>query len=336
MLISPAFVMLPLMMFPASKMFPAMLRSRWILCMWALEAFNYGVHVIWRPIPWNLASQLAGYTMWSIQLMCFFRCQLAPAPEIDATWLALASNGTVPSRLCKKTNTLIPPRARHVRSAGGIVLGFDHVCTWIGTPIGVHNRKYFLLFVWYSALFCIVGSAHSIYELTMGLPSRLFIPTFPWKQTYAEQQESIKASAAFSVGSYDLFSWHLLMSIRYSFRDRYFFFVRYFGEAYDRGMIVYAVAIFTSVIVNVFASLLLTGFFAYNMNLAMRNRTTLDPDDSRFDVGIIQNLRQIFGSKPWLWALPVHGAGSLMDDESPFRGHRCPLNPRRRSNKKRE
>ena len=38
--------------------------------------------------------------------------------------------------------------------------------------VGTHNRKYFVLFVCYSAIFCLVGTAHSMYELTHALPMR--------------------------------------------------------------------------------------------------------------------------------------------------------------------
>jgi len=45
------------------------------------------------------------------------------------------------------------------------VLGLDHFCFWIGTPIGLRNRKFFILFLVYSALLCIVGAGFAAHEI---------------------------------------------------------------------------------------------------------------------------------------------------------------------------
>lgn len=39
----------------------------------------------------------------------------------------------------------------------------------------------------------------------------------------------------------------------------------------------------------------------------MRNATTLEPDCTRFDVGAVDNLEQVFGKSRLLWWLPVGG-----------------------------
>ena len=66
------------------------------------------------------------------------------------------------------------------RISGKVILGLDHYCYWLGTPIGAHNRKAFVLFVAYSALFLVIGAAHSLHELTRDLPERVGVPPFPW------------------------------------------------------------------------------------------------------------------------------------------------------------
>ena len=39
----------------------------------------------------------------------------------------------------------------------------------------------------------------------------------------------------------------------------------------------------------------------------MRNATTLEPHCTRFDVGAVDNLEQVFGKSRLLWWLPVGG-----------------------------
>ena len=46
----------------------------------------------------------------------------------------------------------------------------------------------------------------------------------------------------------------------------------------------------------------------HQLLLIVLNRTTLAPADARFDVGVLANWRQVFGVRPWLWALPLTSA----------------------------
>ena len=130
---------------------------------WLLEALNYAVHVVLRPVPWNTTSVLIGYALWAVQLWCFAACQLVDPGKLPPDWERLAQSGAEDSTVCKRSGLLLPPRGRYVRRAGGVVLGLDHFCHWLGTPVGFRNRKLFILFISYSTLFCIMGSVHSAY-----------------------------------------------------------------------------------------------------------------------------------------------------------------------------
>ena len=66
-----------------------------------------------------------------------------------------------------------------------IATQLDHYCHWLGTPVGFGNRKLFILFCGYSAIFCAMGSAHSIYELTYSAPRRLGLAPLPCADAYA-------------------------------------------------------------------------------------------------------------------------------------------------------
>ena len=62
------------------------------------------------------------------------------------------------------------------------------------------------------------------------------------------------------------------------------------------------------VALDVAASVLLTGFGLWHVHLARRNRTSLGggiDGEAAYDVGTAANLRQIFGTRIYLWPLPV-------------------------------
>ncbi len=47
-------------------------------------------------------------------------------------------------------------------------------------------------------------------------------------------------------------------------------------------------------------------FHAY---LVVRNRTTIEMDTNKYDVGTRANFEQVFGQNPWIWFLPIYGNG---------------------------
>jgi len=144
-----------------ARLFARAFSTHLLTVIWLIEALNYGVHVIFRPEPWNAVSVASGYALWAVQLVSLARCQLTDPGSVSDEWEAQAKAGVVPSTACKRSGRLLPPRARYVRRAGRVIVGFDHYCFWLGTPIGFRNRKFFILFVLYSALFCAMGSLHS-------------------------------------------------------------------------------------------------------------------------------------------------------------------------------
>mmetsp|Transcript_1920 Transcript_1920/g.3790 ORF Transcript_1920/g.3790 Transcript_1920/m.3790 type:complete len:436 (+) Transcript_1920:376-1683(+) len=50
-----------------------------------------------------------------------------------------------------------PPRAHHDSVTGRCIVKFDHFCPWVGNSIGAMNHKFFCLFLFYTALSCIIS-----------------------------------------------------------------------------------------------------------------------------------------------------------------------------------
>jgi hypothetical protein len=53
----------------------------------------------------------------------------------------------------------------------------------------------------------------------------------------------------------------------------------------------------------------LFGFLVFHAYLVVRNRTTIEMDTNKYDVGTRANFEQVFGQNAYIWFLPVYGNG---------------------------
>ena len=311
-----------------------------LILIWAVEAINYAVHnTSWRPVPWNSTSRAACYALWAVQLWCFAKLQLSDPGSVPAGWEQLAREGHEPATVCPRSGRLVPPRAGYSRNAGKVILGLDHYCYWLGTPVGFGNRKLFLLFVGYSALFCAVGAAHSAYEFTCGAPMRGGLPTLagaflsrerpppiPLEVALAGAQTRLERAVATLAWFWapllamlrSIYEWAQLLFLAAAASDppapntapQPLLFLAAAASDEGRGVTLvgsmgYLWAVLFTIPLNALAALLLGGMTLHQLVLVLFNRTTLAPNDARYDVGFGSNWRVVFGSNPWLWPLPL-------------------------------
>lgn len=311
---------------------------------WALEAVNFLVHVLLRPTPWNGLSTSIGYCLWGLQLASLFVFQAVDPGMASPEWEEGAQSGKHSATVCKRTGKLLPARAMYVRRAGGVVLGVDHFCGWTGTPVGLYNRKLFVLFVCYSAVFCAMGASHSLYALLCALPGQVGaddpfhpavvgglgvggsgatsrLPPSPplaqcWQGLSFGSSALSDAIARRSVGAA---IWEGFASLHIAFGCL----LHLLGHAYAAGHLLYAVLLTGTVPANLLATAFLSSLAIEQVRLISKNRTTLDPANAAYDLGLVRNWKQWFGEQPLLWPLPVP-AGVASD------GYEWPLNPQRR------
>ena len=214
---------------------------------------------------------------------------------------------------CKRSGLPLPPRAMWVRSADEVILGFDHYCFWIRRPIGLQNRKFFVLFLCWSCLLCMVGAFAMMEDATVLIDSGLSqIKKISHPYSYSE------LLAGETIGSVSQFQLKLCRLLVVSFessriveallplltsvimsQDLFDFWRRCF--------------VFVLLVADVVVGTLLLVFGVWHITLAARGRTTLDVSDDRYDVGWLANLRQVFGVNIFLWPFPLQGSGPSVD-----------------------
>ena len=233
-----------------------------------LIAWNYTLHVVWRPVRWNGpvflgAHAVLALTLWSWGATVTQRPNTAHVQVKQRTdW-----------ETCKRTGLLLPPRSRMWHDE--MILGFDHYCGWLGVPIGLHNRKAFVLFLGYGCLLTAVSAALLAYDLS--------------KQRHLLEDSGVDPSRSSFLSDIGLFlSPGYLLLVLFQLAGRVSL------EGY-------------TAFVDLVVAALLLAFATYNMRLVLRNATTIDPRPSRYDVGRAANVRQVFGRKAALWWLPLEG-----------------------------
>lgn len=65
-------------------------------------------------------------------------------------------------RSCSKCGAIKYPRTHHCSICNKCILNMDHHCPWIGQCVGLYNRRYFILFLVWSFLSCLLISIFSI------------------------------------------------------------------------------------------------------------------------------------------------------------------------------
>lgn len=104
-----------------------------------------------------------------LQLVCFFRSVYTPpggvdsfTPEEEEALLLQQTREvkrTGERRECKWCLHYKPDRTHHCRICRACVLKMDHHCPWIANCVGWKNHKFFMLFIFYSAVLSIFLAA---------------------------------------------------------------------------------------------------------------------------------------------------------------------------------
>jgi len=93
-------------------------------------------------------------------LLIYWKASLTSPGYAPKDWVP---DQTHLKRHCKSCQSWKPPRAHHCKTCNKCVLKMDHHCPWINNCVGVHNHKYFILFLVYVA----VGISYLFFLMTL-------------------------------------------------------------------------------------------------------------------------------------------------------------------------
>ena len=250
-----------------------------------------------EPLP--LWCRMAGNGVLVLQVTAFLLTQTTDPGSPPSDWVAAAATGREPTAVPHHNvpGVMLPPRARYVRRLGRVILHFDHYCWFLQRPIGLRNRKFFVLFTCYSFLlssFALAINAWEILPLYVGAFRRIPEPGFNASE-FAIDFSTLPAEIRTD-------------ALQDSYLD--YAFARHRARV---GGLYLGKSLYALLAVNICAVCFLGDLASRSLLHALHNRVTLAPEDDRFDVGIVANARQIFGRRSLLWLLPVPGTASPGD-----------------------
>jgi len=119
-----------------------------------------------------ILQQIIGYGLTWILLLIFgiciaflltsyFRCMLTSCAVKDNPAPINYDISKIPS--CNKCGNLKPPRTHHCSICNTCTLKMDHHCPWVGNCVGLHNYKFFLIFLFW------VSISSALYGLLTGI-----------------------------------------------------------------------------------------------------------------------------------------------------------------------
>lgn len=291
---------------------------------WLTVLANYLQHAVYRKRPWPLSIAALAHVLLALQITSFALVLRTPPGSPPRHWLEDAQRGLVDDATRdQKTGELVPPRARYVRRASQVVLHLDHYCWFLGVPIGLRNRKFFLLFLVYSLSLVVLALGLDVRELyciatdaRLGLARQVHVHPLPpsthtvrLPRAHLHQRHASAPEVDMGAGA-ALLPWNRVGGQAWSIWLS-------LSESWAAAKLVlgtwYLWYILWLVPVNLCFLAFLADMTSACVSLAVRGRTSLEPDDATYDYGCLRNLRDVLGERVLLWPWPWPNSGSAND-----------------------
>ena len=108
------------------------------------------------PAPWAIADVAVFWFWWPCFTTAWLHTVFVDPGTTPLEWHQQISRSPASVRehyrLCPKTNMYRPPRSHFDSITRRVVLNMDHFCPWVCNTVGYFNRKFFILFLFYTVL----------------------------------------------------------------------------------------------------------------------------------------------------------------------------------------
>lgn len=123
---------------------------------------SYFPLVVWRENfePFELALTLLFHVLVILLLTSYFMTVFTDPGTPPEEWQkhVIESGNPEQYRRCYKSQQLKPARAHFCSVTRRLVLNMDHFCPWVDNTVGYYNRKFFILFLFYSCITCLYAA----------------------------------------------------------------------------------------------------------------------------------------------------------------------------------
>lgn len=292
-------------------LFPCLMAQ---LILWSCIALNYWHLAVLRQQSWPVSVYAGGYMLLLFQIASFLLCVLIPPGSPPVEWFEAAARGEV-ERDDSQTESCVPPRSQYVKRHGGIVLHIDHYCWFLGTAVGLKNRKFFVLFLVYSLMLVIFALGLDLIDARdFGSHLHHGIVEKPWRTRSRAQPPVLRDGGRRREYGEDIgFRLDVISSPAYFFElvseALYVSFAAMdfrLGLWYRRGLM-------AALPTNLAIAFALAEMAGEQIWLVLRGRTTIRQYDETYDLDWRTNTRIVMGDRAALWWLPWPGTGTTHD-----------------------
>lgn len=127
-----------------------------------IVGLSYGPYVLW-PVVWPTHTLLSWlcisifHVLIALLLGSYVACVFTDPGSVPLGWSRMIEADEKLSsehRYCTRTRLYRPLRSHFCSITRRVVLNMDHFCPWVINTVGFYNRKFFVLFLIYTAASC--------------------------------------------------------------------------------------------------------------------------------------------------------------------------------------
>jgi len=127
-----------------------------------LHFFAYYVQMKYVIGPWVGALSYTGFFYTFLMAMAVVSHNVCRFTNPGTVPLSLTPPGPLEPHvqreyICRRSGVIKPPTAHWCSEAQRVVVRMDHYCPWVNNVVGMFTQKYFLLFLLYTFLCCVMS-----------------------------------------------------------------------------------------------------------------------------------------------------------------------------------